>query len=448
MPATVNVNKLTVVHAGSTGISTAFPDVCKTPTPAGPVPIPYPNVAQSSDTADGSSTVKVDGNPIMLKSSNFKMSTGDEAGSAMGVVSNKIKGKAMPMLYSMDVKVDGQNVFRLTDMMLQNCADNPNTPPASEVQGPLPEGTLTSKECEKVKEKRESQRPQEIVNKSGILPEHFDPIQSIAEEMNVIFYFRATDHLCHDWIRAKHQPKPHKIFKGNTIKEKPMDDGRLMTEWVQDWLNSYREQLEREVGSTTPGRMLLITAKISSDVTKGELLGSSLRYSYRASEFKGVVGGTGCGGGKVEPLKSISGGVRDSGRTYFNKWITGDYDLYQILRGVPGCEEVGQKGRTFKRIKAAINQKLKWDAIQHGPQAQWVATEEDVKLGAPKGVNFPSKMKDGFKNKNPKEIVPIQGRKPMKVFDDSVTIIAPKGAVHLESQQDTFDALICRECDK
>ena len=37
------------------------PDVCKTPSPAGgtPVPIPYPNIASSQNTADGSSTVKV-----------------------------------------------------------------------------------------------------------------------------------------------------------------------------------------------------------------------------------------------------------------------------------------------------------------------------------------------------------------------------------------------------
>jgi hypothetical protein len=93
-------------------------------------------VAQSSDTADGSATVKVDGNPIMLKSSNFKMSTGDEAGSAMGVVSNKIKGKAYPKMYSFDVKVEGQNVFRLTDIMLANGGSPTNTPPAGEVQAP------------------------------------------------------------------------------------------------------------------------------------------------------------------------------------------------------------------------------------------------------------------------------------------------------------------------
>ena len=42
MPATVGVNKLSVVHASSNGTTIAFPDVCKTPSPGGPIPIPYP----------------------------------------------------------------------------------------------------------------------------------------------------------------------------------------------------------------------------------------------------------------------------------------------------------------------------------------------------------------------------------------------------------------------
>jgi hypothetical protein len=136
MPATVIVNSLTVVHKDSGGMSMIFPDVCKTPSPAGPIPMPYPNVAKSQDTDAGSSSVKMDGNPIMLKSSSFMLSTGDEAGSAMGVVSNKIKGKAYPKLYSFDVKVDGDNVFRLTDIMLQNGGSPTNTPPGTEVQSP------------------------------------------------------------------------------------------------------------------------------------------------------------------------------------------------------------------------------------------------------------------------------------------------------------------------
>lgn len=138
MPTTT-VNSLTVVHKQSGGTAIAFPDVCKTPSPAGgtPVPIPYPNIASSQDTADGSSTVKVDGNPIMLRGSNFSTSTGDEAGTALGILSNKIKGKAIPLTFSFDVMVDGDFVFRQLDLMLQNVNPPPNTPPGILVQPPL-----------------------------------------------------------------------------------------------------------------------------------------------------------------------------------------------------------------------------------------------------------------------------------------------------------------------
>lgn len=131
MPATVNVNMRSVVHASSTGITTAFPDVCKTPTPAGPIPIPYPNISQSSDTSKGSSTVKCDGQPIMLQDAEFKMSTGDEAGSAGGnVVTNKIKGPSTFMMFSFDVKIDGKPVPRQLDIMVANCmSKTPGTPP-------------------------------------------------------------------------------------------------------------------------------------------------------------------------------------------------------------------------------------------------------------------------------------------------------------------------------
>lgn len=121
MPATVGVNFLSVVHASSNGTSIAFPDVCKTPGPPAPfIPIPYPNIAMSSDTASGSQKVKMDGNPICTKDSNFKMSTGDEAGVAGGVMSGKNKGEAEFMLYSFDVKIDGKNVCRMGDSLFHN----------------------------------------------------------------------------------------------------------------------------------------------------------------------------------------------------------------------------------------------------------------------------------------------------------------------------------------
>ena len=134
MAVTVGVNMMSVVHKKSSGITIAFPDVCKTPTPAGPVPIPYPNIAKSSDTAKGSMKVKCDGESICLKDSNFKTSVGDEAGSAGGVVSGKTKGKAEFINYSFDVKVEGKNVARAFDLMLHN---DKNTPPVPVLQGPV-----------------------------------------------------------------------------------------------------------------------------------------------------------------------------------------------------------------------------------------------------------------------------------------------------------------------
>lgn len=106
-----------------------FPDVCFTPpenpaTPPG-VPVPYPNTALSSDTTEGSKTVKISGEEIMLKNSSyFKTSSGDEAGAAAkkGVITSTNKGKAYFIAWSMDVKFEGENVVRHLDMTTNNHA--------------------------------------------------------------------------------------------------------------------------------------------------------------------------------------------------------------------------------------------------------------------------------------------------------------------------------------
>lgn len=134
MGVTVGVNHLSVVHKGSGGITPCFPDVCKTPTPGGPVPIPYPNIAKSSDTAKGAKKVKCDGKPVALKTSNFKTSVGDEPGVAKGIVSSKIKGIAEFVNYSFDTKFEGKNVPRALDLMLHN---KKNTPPFPVIQMPI-----------------------------------------------------------------------------------------------------------------------------------------------------------------------------------------------------------------------------------------------------------------------------------------------------------------------
>ena len=101
-------------------MSTVFPDVCKTPSPAGPVPIPYPNIGQSSDTSDGPSTVKTDGEMPMVKGAKYSKSSGDEAGTAGGVLSSVNMKECEFMLYSFDVKFEGKNVCRLGDPLFHN----------------------------------------------------------------------------------------------------------------------------------------------------------------------------------------------------------------------------------------------------------------------------------------------------------------------------------------
>ena len=80
MGVTVGVNMMSVVHADSGGVSPCFPDVCKTPSPGGPVPVPYPNIANSITLSGGTTTVKGDKAMAANKGSKFALSNGDNAG--------------------------------------------------------------------------------------------------------------------------------------------------------------------------------------------------------------------------------------------------------------------------------------------------------------------------------------------------------------------------------
>jgi hypothetical protein len=125
MSVTVKVNGTdnTLVHKGSTGIArNTAPDVCKTPSPGGPVPVPYPVIiSMSSDLADGTTTVEADGgNMCAIKGSNFSRCSGDEAGTAGGVKSSTNMKEATWISYSFDVKLDGKNACRKTDKMMMN----------------------------------------------------------------------------------------------------------------------------------------------------------------------------------------------------------------------------------------------------------------------------------------------------------------------------------------
>lgn len=129
MSCTVFANDNGLFHKGSGGSGAAFPDVCLTPPPppAGPIPVPYPNKIAASDLTDGSSTVKIQGNPTALKDrSTVSTSTGNEAATqGGGVITHKTKGRAVATFWSFDVKIEGLNVVRHGDPAGQNTATPP-----------------------------------------------------------------------------------------------------------------------------------------------------------------------------------------------------------------------------------------------------------------------------------------------------------------------------------
>ena len=122
MALTIGINGLGLSHKGSNGFSIAtLPDVCKTPTPGGPVPMPYPNSAFSRNLTKGTKTVKADGgNMAAIKGSHYSMSFGDEPGTVGGIKSNTFKKETDWITYSFDVKMDGKNACRLTDKKFHN----------------------------------------------------------------------------------------------------------------------------------------------------------------------------------------------------------------------------------------------------------------------------------------------------------------------------------------
>ncbi len=120
MGQTTFVNSRGIAHKGSGGMSIVFPDACKTPTPGGPVPIPYPNIGKSSDTTNGPKKVTTDGEMPNVKGSNYSTTTGDEPGTVGGVLSSCNKGVTEFILYSFNVKFEGRNVCRLGDPLFHN----------------------------------------------------------------------------------------------------------------------------------------------------------------------------------------------------------------------------------------------------------------------------------------------------------------------------------------
>ncbi|MBI5960847.1 MAG: DUF4150 domain-containing protein [Chloroflexi bacterium] len=106
------------------GIAFAFPDVCLTTTPGGPVPIPYPNIAQLSQAQDVATDV-VTGSaktPVLIVDSNVSSSTGSSPSATAGVTSGTTQGMCVMAQGSGSVVYGPQSlgIVRFGDQTEQN----------------------------------------------------------------------------------------------------------------------------------------------------------------------------------------------------------------------------------------------------------------------------------------------------------------------------------------
>jgi hypothetical protein len=103
------------------GKDVAGPDVCKTPSPGGPIPTPYPtNIAQGTTATGAAMRVLIDGAPAHNLGTSIPMSNGDNAGTLGGVVSNRFMGQARHTAGATSVLVGGKPATRLTSPTTQN----------------------------------------------------------------------------------------------------------------------------------------------------------------------------------------------------------------------------------------------------------------------------------------------------------------------------------------
>jgi uncharacterized Zn-binding protein involved in type VI secretion len=102
------------------GQTFAMPDVCLTPTPAGSIPIPYPNIGKLSAAKKRTTKIFVSGAAALTKVSIIKTTTGDEAGVNKGIVSKKTKGKVEFTTASKKVKFQGKPALRMMDKFKAN----------------------------------------------------------------------------------------------------------------------------------------------------------------------------------------------------------------------------------------------------------------------------------------------------------------------------------------
>lgn len=139
---TVGANMMSVVHKDSDGRTFAFPGVCTTPTLGAPVPVPYPDIGpNATELPPGRHKIEGGGELVVTKASTSK-SAGDDAGTVMGVVSSKVKGKAEFVNYSPKVQLQGAKVARTASPTASNVTVSRGVSPGESTIIRLEDGSI------------------------------------------------------------------------------------------------------------------------------------------------------------------------------------------------------------------------------------------------------------------------------------------------------------------
>ena len=109
-----------------------FPDVCKTPSPAGPVPIPYPSIGMCNQAKKQAKKVKIKSKPALTMKSEMSRCSGDEAGTAKGVVSSTNMDKVTYKSGSSKVKIEGKKAVYCGSTTGHN-GSNANMPAGAQI---------------------------------------------------------------------------------------------------------------------------------------------------------------------------------------------------------------------------------------------------------------------------------------------------------------------------
>ena len=108
------------INTQMAGMDFAFPDVCLTPTPAGPVPIPYPNFAMANTAIPIQYKVFILAMPAHNLATTIPMSNGDNAGVSLNPVSGMVMGPSRKLMGSVKVLMGGMPAVKMLNPTGQN----------------------------------------------------------------------------------------------------------------------------------------------------------------------------------------------------------------------------------------------------------------------------------------------------------------------------------------